>query len=87
MIQGCREEEEEDGCLTFDEGENLLVRDVSSLQVDLQSQQQREQQFVFLIQTPGCVTEHLRDRQEVRHTCRVNIQSQSELLHHLRGFK
>lgn len=48
---------------TFDEGEHLRVRDVSGLQVDLQSQQQREQQFVFLIQTPGCVTEHLKERQ------------------------
>lgn len=49
--------------MTFDEGEHLLVRDVSCLQVDLQSQQQREQQFVFLVQTSGCVTVHLREGQ------------------------
>lgn len=47
--------------LTFDEGEHLLVRDVLGLQVDLQSQQQREQQLVLLVQTPDCVAEHLRE--------------------------
>lgn len=61
--KGWREEEEEDGYVTFDEGEHLGVRDVSGLQVDLQSQQQSEQQFVFLIQTPGHVTVHLREGQ------------------------
>lgn len=47
--------------MTFDEGEHFLVRDVSGLQIDLQSQQQREQQLVLLIETPGCVTVHLGD--------------------------
>lgn len=49
--------------VTFDEGEHLRVRDVSCLQVDLQSQQQSEEQFVFLIETSGCVTVHLREGQ------------------------
>lgn len=47
--------------LTFDECEHLLVRDVPGLQVDLQSQQQREEQLVFLVQTPDGVAEHLRE--------------------------
>ncbi len=61
--KGWRKEEEvvEEGFATFNEGEHLGVRDVLCLKVNLQSQQQREQQFVFLIQTPGCVAEHLRE--------------------------
>lgn len=77
--KGWREEEEEDGCVTFDEGEHLGVRDVSGLQVDLQSQQQREQQFVFLIQAPGCVTVHLREGQTGTVTPAENCMSNQNL--------
>lgn len=64
---------------TFDEGEHLGVRDVSGLKVDLQSQQQSEQQFVFLVQTPGCVTVHLReDKHVLGYTCSIIIQSKSK---------
>lgn len=67
--------------MTFDEGEHLGVRDVLGLQVDLQSQQESEEQFVFLVQTPGCVTEHLREEQTVSHL--QNVQSKSKLQHRL----
>lgn len=59
-----RREEEKEESWTFDEGENLLVRDVSGLQVDLQSQEQCEQQFVILVETPGGITEHLKEGQQ-----------------------
>lgn len=52
--------------MTFNEGEHLGVRDVSGLQGDLQSQEQSEQQFVFFIQTPGCVTVNLREGHRIQ---------------------
>lgn len=67
-----REEKEESW--TFDEGENLLVGDDSGLQVNLQRQEQREQQFVILVETPGGITEHLKEGQQglIRHFLHYN---------------
>ncbi len=45
--------------LTFNEGQKLLVFDSVALHVDLESEQQGEQEFVFFIQTPSCIIVHL----------------------------
>lgn len=41
--------------LTFNKGEKLFMLDSVPLDVDLQGKQQGEQEFVFLIQAPGCI--------------------------------
>ena len=45
--------------LTFNKGEKLFVLDSVPLDVNLQGKQQREQEFVLLIQPPGCVLKNL----------------------------
>lgn len=60
--------------------------DVSGLQVDLQSQEQREQQFVILVETPGGITEHLKEGQQgFTIVCR-HFSSLKEIHHHLLAF-
>lgn len=45
---------------TFNEGKKLCVFHTVTLHVDLQRQQEGKQEFVLLIQTPGCVLVHLK---------------------------
>lgn len=46
-------------CLTFNEGQELLVFDSVALHVDLEREQQGEQELVFLIQPSGSILVHL----------------------------
>ena len=45
--------------LTFNKCEKLFMLDLVPLDVNLQGKQQREQEFVLLIQPPGCVLKNL----------------------------
>lgn len=45
--------------LTFNKREKLFMLDLVPLDVNLQGKQQREQEFVLLIQPPGCVLKNL----------------------------
>lgn len=46
--------------LTFDQGQELIMFDLSASHVNLQGQQQGEGHLVFLVQTSHCILKHFK---------------------------